>query len=920
MKPDMAIQQKAAFRPTLTIVKDALKEAAEVSSDLRTLLLKSAVLGEFDAGVLSRLAGRQEDDRDLLEEVAFFMPVKEIDENTFGYDEFTRQALLSVAFEEEEQILMQASQEAADYFQEQAREAEDETLRRKYEQRALYYQLLADPQQGFAAWQEAWAAVFDERAGFDRQAELILMVDNAWESLAEVSGAQVEVLLRKGWLAFDVGDWRGAMDSFYRALVKDLGADLEIQLYLNAKSPSPLIDGRHHPIAESEINVGLGYTHFRQGSLGLAARHFEKATFLIGKELPRQEDAVLIRTKALCGLGEVCTQMGAPDRILLRRLLLPKEEQRKTLIEYAQANETPPLEDLALDRLLREAERFFLTALETIPDLESAACDRLRIEARQAHLYLEQGDWESAQALFEQVRRLELKRLGMDDERSVLPVADPRIVNRLAWINLYLGDCRLLAAQTPTLPEEKLLPQLKRSDMLNREKDSFLQQQMAHLKGDLLERVAARREAKYDLAAEVVSEETAASWAQKHYYTAWSLWKEINMREGMALALRRRADLAAIHFDDPEQREQALHLYKTSLELYEQIGNPDEVARAQARIEFLRARAEPQQGDRAPPPEEMASDMALSESVTVEEQPTKKVEKRKQAARKDGSLEAFQVAVEDALAHRRRFFRYRVARKLERRLRRIYRVNAAFSGLVITGVLCGWLVWLAAPGLSRVSERVTGLPWALPALGVSFIVAFMIVMADSFTFIRRWTVGMLPLHWFWLDQDQVAVDDIGLHLYDHTGQRKRLIRWQDVWQVRSQTWEEQGEKGGRAAVFGPAGQVIRFDRQLRGYRSLLQSIRDYIQSTGDPERWREPEKAYSKGNFFVWSAVVLYMAIVFACPLTLIFALIPPITRFGPIVFGIAAAFVALMSLMIAGLRYSEWHFMHPRRRAVKRK
>jgi len=879
MKSNWAVLQSAAYQPTRTIVEGALKEAAQESSELRTLLLQSAVLRQFDAALLSWLAGRREEDRTLLDDVTFFMPVEEIDENTFTYDEFTRQALLDVASSEDsEQVLTQASQSAIDYFEEKARQAKetnDIALSREYEQQALYYQLLTNPQQGFAAWQRAWAAVSGEHVDHDRQAELVRMVEETWGSLADLPGAQVEALLKKGWLAYDLDDWQSAIASFHQLLEKDS------------------LPG----VVEAETMVGLGYAHFRRGELGLAAHHFQQVTRLIGDKPPLQDRASLIRSRALCGLGEVCTRMGAPEGILLRRRLLPEQEQRKTLLEYAQASEIPPLEDLALDRLLREAEKFFVDALQAIAGQESAEGDRLRIQAQQALLYLEQGDWEGAQALFKEVRGRELARLSIDDEQSDLLAKERRIAERLARINLYLGDCCLLAAETPTLTEEDFTS----------EKTSFLQQQV-QLKGDLLERVAQRRESRLDQQISGVSGETAEAKALTHYYTAWSLWKKINMREGMALSLRRRADVAALHPTDPVQRKEALHLYTTSLELYEQMDSPGEVARAQERIELLRALAQPEEGHPS-----AGEERALAKSVAA----GKGAVDKGQISKKSSFWE-FQEEADNVLAHRRRFFRYRIARRLERRLQYIYRVNVTLGGLVLAGLLCGWLVWLVTPQLGQISAQVTGLPWALPTLGISFLVVFMILMANRLTFIRRLTAHMIPLPWFWLDQDQVAIDDVGIHLYDHADRLKQSIRWQNVLEVRSQTWKDMPgeESGSRTAVFGASDQVIHFDDQLRGYERLRQSIKNYIAATGDPGRWQKPRKTYVKvGRFslFLWSAVILWIAVFLACPLTLIFTLIPTLTPTGPIVFKTVGVLVALFGLWIVGQRYRESRFMHPR-------
>jgi hypothetical protein len=512
-------------------------------------------------------------------------------------------------------------------------------------------------------------------------------------------------------------------------------------------------------------------------------------------------------------------------------------------------------------------------------------------------LYLEQGDWERAQAKFQRVRFQELARLGAEDEESRLLAKEPRIAERLARINLYLGDCCLVAAQVPALTDREL-PSEPISRLIKQVR-----------RNRFLERVVERREEKLDSRAERASDERLEMRAQAHYVTAWSLWKMINMREGMALSLSRRGDVAALQPQDPVQRENALHLYITSLELYEQQDSPDEVARTQERIEWLLARARP------PEEQGLAADEGTSpaESSVELEEPVQ----QKQTMGQDRSWQKFRAKVENVLAHRPRFFRYRIARELERQLRLWHRLIATLVGLFIAALVWGWLAWLVTPWLSRISARVTGLPWALPALGISWLVALTLWGLVQFPprLVPRLAVRMIRLRSYWLGQDQVTIDDAGLHLYDHAGQLRQSIRWRDIWQVRSQTWEVSGVKGSRAAVFGPAGQAIRFDHHLHGYQQLMESIRSYIMLTGRPDRWQEPKKAVLEGMFGLFAgAMVLNMAAVLACPLTAILALIPAITRFGPICLGAVAVFAAFTGLTMAITRSQERRYMHPRR------
>jgi hypothetical protein len=293
------------------------------------------------------------------------------------------------------------------------------------------------------------------------------------------------------------------------------------------------------------------------------------------------------------------------------------------------------------------------------------------------------------------------------------------------------------------------------------------------------------------------------------------------------------------------------------------------------------------------------------------------VEKEK-VAPGDGSWAAFEWEVDKVLARRPQFFRYRIARKLERRLQRIYRAHVAVGALVLSALLCGWLVWLAAPWLSQLSARVVGLPWALPALGIAWLVLLMGLVIQEFRFVKGLTASVIPLRWFWLEQDQIAVDEAGLHLYDHTGQRKHFIGWREVWEVRSQTWKAGDEKGGQAAVFGPTDKAIRFDQHLRGYRRLLRTIEERVAATGYAARWREPREAPMAGwVLMLGSFSVLNLAVFVAAGLTVILALIPAITRFGPVCFGIEAVFLAYMALLLSYLRYREYRYMHPWRKQV---
>lgn len=910
MRAKETIRQAPAYKPTQTIVQRALDKLERVDIPLRDLVLKSAALREFDADLLGRLAEQETEGRRLVDELEFYVPLEQRAKDKYRYDPFTREALFEATeIAGKEELLRQAQQEAVDYYEDLIGKTTNDKEKKQRQDQVLYYRLLADPESGFKAWQDAWLEALQGSQVLDRKAELIRLAEEAWSGLSEVEGAQPAVLVHKGWLAYDNGDWQVAMSAFWRLLTADPSPGAgERALYCLSPGITSLIDGTIDRFLEARTNLGLGYVYYRLGALAEAAQHFQKAIRLTGRSLPEEGQAALNRAKALCGLGEVCTRMGAPESILLRRRLLPKEERRKTLVEYAQASETPPLEELALGRLLREAEKLFEKALETIESLEAKESleklqeiaepeetiegSRLRIQARQAILFLQQGDWEAAQAKFEEVRRQELERLGADNEQSELLAKDRRTIRRLGWINLHLGDCCLLATEIPTATKANL-PEAPVSSFV---KQSFQAR-------DFLERIAKRRGAGSDEEkSQECDDNEAEARALAHYRTAKSLWKRINDREGQALTLRRQADVSALQRGEPERRREALHLYATSLAFFERLDIPIEVLRAQERVELLLSRVQPAS----------EAEMAVDASDVKKEMPTEE-------AVEDSSWVEFEREVEKALAHRPQVFRYRLARKLERRLQRLNRLTVTIGALILSALLCGWLVWLAVPWLTQLSARVIGLPWALPTLGIAWLVVFMGLMVQQFPFIHDLTVRMVPLRWFWLEQDQIAVDDSGLHLYDHTGQRKQFIGWRDVWQVRSQTWEVRGESGGQAAVFGPTGkEELRFDHYLRGYDRLLQTIKEHIAVTGYAERWQEPRVAPMAGWFFLLGSFsVLNMAVFIAAGLTAVLALIPAITRFGPVCFGIEAVFIAYVALILGFMHYREYRYMHPRRKQI---
>ena len=129
MKLSANVQQAAAYTPVRTIVSDVLQELKGSDDALRTLLLQSAVLREFDAEALSRLARRPDEGPKLLEAVTLYLPAEQIGDNIFRYDEFTRQVLLDVAAHENEQLLVEAARIAADCYQEKAATARDAAQR-----------------------------------------------------------------------------------------------------------------------------------------------------------------------------------------------------------------------------------------------------------------------------------------------------------------------------------------------------------------------------------------------------------------------------------------------------------------------------------------------------------------------------------------------------------------------------------------------------------------------------------------------------------------------------------------------------------------------------------------------------------------------------------------------------------------------
>jgi hypothetical protein len=927
MRTKETIRQAPAYKPTRTMVQRALDELKRDDLSLRNLVLESAALREFDAELLGHLAEREADGQKLVDEIELYVPLEPRGKDSYRYDQFTREALFeAIEAGGEEALLRRARQVAVAYYRKLAAEASKKEKPR-FQDQVLYYRLLADPQSGLEAWQKAWTESLQERHVLKRRAELIRLAEEAWSELSAVPGAQPAVLVRKGWLAYDNSDWQVALTAFWKLLTANPDpGPRERALYRLSPRAASLIDGTVDRFLEARTNLGLGYVNYRLGALAEAAQHFQKAVRLIGSKPPAEGQAALNRAKALCGLGEVCTRMGTPESMLLRRRLLPGEEQRKTLVESARASETPPLEDLALNRLLKEAEKRFENALKTLESLEegkpreetretvepkeSIEGSRLRIQARQAFLFLQQGDWQGARVKFEEVRRRELERLGAGDERRALErlsaddgrgellARDRRTIRRLGWINLHLGDCCLLATG---------IPPATRTDVPEEPAHSSARQ--SALAGDLLERMAKRRQAEPDeREPQVCDEKEAEARALGHYRTAKLLWKRINNREGQALALRRQADVAALQIDEPGRRREALHLYATSLAFFERLDLPFEVLRAQERIELLLARARPPEESDAPSEPAMAVD-----APEIEESPVEAG-----AAPGDSAWPEFQREVEKVLARRPRFFRYRLARKLERRLQRIYRLNVVLATLLLFPLLCGWLVWLAAPWLSQLSARVVGLPWALPALGIVWLVLLIGLVVQEFPFVRRLAVGVIPLRWFWLEQDQIAVDDAGLHLHDHTGQRKQFIGWRDVWEVRSQTWDVGGESGGQAAVFGPTEDVLRFDHHLRGYGRLLRAIKQRIAATGYAERWKEPRRAPMAGWFLLLGSFsVLNVAVFITAGLTVVLALIPAITRFGPVCFGIEAAFLAYMALLLSVLRYREYRYLHPLRKQI---
>jgi lipopolysaccharide export LptBFGC system permease protein LptF len=139
-------------------------------------------------------------------------------------------------------------------------------------------------------------------------------------------------------------------------------------------------------------------------------------------------------------------------------------------------------------------------------------------------------------------------------------------------------------------------------------------------------------------------------------------------------------------------------------------------------------------------------------------------------------------------------------------------------------------------------------------------------------------------------------------------------------QVWEETVGEEKETGGRTAVFGKADQEIRFDSPLRGYRRLQELVKDYLEKTGDPKRWREPQPTFirvGRYRIFLWLFILLAMANLLAALLTLVFALIQPLARFGPPTFTGAAVLVGLMALMIGVMRLSESRYMHPSRKGL---
>jgi tetratricopeptide (TPR) repeat protein len=584
MRAKETIRQAPAYKPTKTIVQRALAELKQDDVSLRDLVLKSAALREFDAELLGRLAEPEAEGKKLVGEIELYMPLERRGKDKYRYDQFTREALFeAIETEGEETLLRQALQEAIVYYERLASKKASEREKQRHKDQVLYYRLLADPVSGFKAWEQAWVEALKGARVLDRRAELIRLTEEAWSELSGVPGAQPTALVRKGWLAYDNGDWQVARSAFWEALTANAEPNpRERTRYLFSPATSSLYDGTVDRFLEARANLGLGYVNYRLGALAEAAQHFQRAIRLIGRKPPVEGQAALNRAKALCGLGEVCTRMGTPESILLRRRLLPQEEQRKTLVEYAQASEAPPLEDLALSRLLREAERLFEKALKTLEFLEeskpreetweaveleeSVEGSRLRIQARQAVLFLQQGDWEGARVKFEEVRRRELAWLGADDERralerlgadngrSELLARDRRTVRRLGWINLHLGDCCLLATEIPAgletdVPEDPVYSVAKQSPLAR----------------DLLERMAKRREAgPDDREPEVCDDQEAEARALAHYRTAKSLWKRINDREGQSLALRRQADVAALRPKDPKRRSEALHLYTTS--------------------------------------------------------------------------------------------------------------------------------------------------------------------------------------------------------------------------------------------------------------------------------------------------------------------------------------------------------------------
>jgi tetratricopeptide (TPR) repeat protein len=891
-------RQSPAYAPTLASVQDGLSQAGPA---LRQLLFKSAMVGSFDSKLLARLQGDDVAGSRLVEEVELTVPVERVGDDRYSYDVYTREALLEIAHQAgHHDVLKHACQEAVDYYEEQARQAGDESLRRKLEDQVLYFKILSEPRSGFSAWIQEWQKLADGPRALVRKGELIGLARTAWRELSDVPGAQPAVLLRQGWLAYNNGDWQVANSAFGRILGPASSTNaLARVLYLAERRPRPLTDGTTDYLLEGEANIGLGYSFYRQGALAEASRHFEKASRVIDAAAARQDPAAAtLRSRALCGLGHVASRMSAADDVILRCLLLPGQQRRTPSVESRPSTASYSLEELARARLADDARTCFEEALDITSDHPRANPDWRRAKTGLGRLLLENGDWESAVAVLEEVRRLELDAIGIDAEEATALERHPDAAGRLAWLNLSIGDCLLLSGYLP-----------------------------GGAAGEFPSGPVTLNGA-----------DAAESQAMAHYQAAWSIWKGLQSQDehgvtlrsedglestrpehqrrrhdalmGMAMSLRRQGDLHAVDAADAVRLDRASHCYRLSLELYEKMGDRGEVARALERIECLRARAA-RQHHTEPAEDQRESSLPCEPSEDCGSSMHSKGQAQVKGSEEQRTQHVFEDDVHGITSTRPTFFRYWQLRRLARRVQRLSALLVFLAA--VTGTLALWGALLLVLGGRVPSASPAVLGFALVASGIVVLVALAVLSrpGGGVPKTQRLAVRLLPIRWLWLNERYLSIDHTGISLYDHTGQSRRLIRWENVRQVRGQNWVDASGTRHRTMVFGPR-QDIGFDQDLRDYGRLQNRIAEGLRDSTAGAVFADSRRAILLTDLTEQRAFGAAVVPILLTLLILLAFLADSGRTSGVLLVALTAGLLAL-----AVMGYREWRWMRPRRRPM---